>query len=452
MNELLLTFYGDDFTGSTDVMEALTLGGVPTALFLQPPGPEELAKFPDLRALGVAGISRTLSPAQMDEELPPRFTALKALGAPIFHYKVCSTFDSSPEIGSIGHAIDIGCEVFDPMVVPLLVGAPVLNRYVVFGNLFARVADVTYRLDRHPTMSKHPVTPMHESDLRLHLGRQTAKSIGLLDMLHLTEDRASLAARFQKLMEDGHEIVLFDTLDDTHLLTVGRLIWSQRGEKQVYVVGSSGVEYALAAHWQETGMIQKPPPLAPPPEVDQLVVMSGSAAPGTAAQINHALANGFQGIRLNVPRLLNPDTADCEREHVIAQALEVLGTGHSLVLYSACGPEDPNIQESRWHLQELGFEPHTISHHLGQQQGIILRALLEQTGLKRVCVAGGDTCGHAARQLGIYALEVLTPIAPGAPLCRARSSSAQFDGLQISLKGGQNGGPDYFTAIKRGRA
>src|SRR5690606_33219240 len=34
--ELLLTFYGDDFTGSADAMEALALGGVPTALFLEP--------------------------------------------------------------------------------------------------------------------------------------------------------------------------------------------------------------------------------------------------------------------------------------------------------------------------------------------------------------------------------------------------------------------------------
>ena len=32
----LLAFYGDDFTGSTDVMEALTLGGVPTVLLLEP--------------------------------------------------------------------------------------------------------------------------------------------------------------------------------------------------------------------------------------------------------------------------------------------------------------------------------------------------------------------------------------------------------------------------------
>ena len=32
MKDLLMAFYGDDFTGSADAMEALTLNGVPTVL------------------------------------------------------------------------------------------------------------------------------------------------------------------------------------------------------------------------------------------------------------------------------------------------------------------------------------------------------------------------------------------------------------------------------------
>ena len=37
MQSLLLSYYGDDLTGSTDVMEALELGGVPTVLFMRQP-------------------------------------------------------------------------------------------------------------------------------------------------------------------------------------------------------------------------------------------------------------------------------------------------------------------------------------------------------------------------------------------------------------------------------
>ena len=52
--------------------------------------------------------------------------------------------------------------------------------------------------------------------------------------------------------------------------------------------------------------------------------------------------------------------------------------------------------------------------------------ILERTGLRRACVAGGDTCGFAAKQLGIFALQMVIPVAPGAPLCRASSDAARL--------------------------
>ena len=49
----LLSYYGDDLTGSTDVMEALSLGGVPTVLFLSIPNARSsgaLCRLPRNRA------------------------------------------------------------------------------------------------------------------------------------------------------------------------------------------------------------------------------------------------------------------------------------------------------------------------------------------------------------------------------------------------------------------
>lgn len=453
MSNYLLTYYGDDFTGSTDVMEALTLGGVPTVLLLESPRLEFLReRFPHVQAIGIAGISRTMTPSQMDTELLPKYTALKALGAPLFHYKICSTFDSSPTIGNIGHAIEIGKATFDAPVVPLIVGAPALKRYVVFGNLFASVSGETYRLDRHPTMSKHPITPMDESDLRLHLGRQTSRKIGLIDVLHFNTTNGDVRAVYQTLAEQGCEIILFDTLDDEHLRSIGRLIWEYRGTTPTFIVGSSGVEYALTLHWRETGIVREVMPMQSPGAVDQIVVMCGSAAPTTMRQIEWALANGYAGIRLDTLRLVDPAQCERAREDVIQTALEGLGQGRNVVMYTALGPDDPAIAQTRNYINELATSAASISASLGKQQGLILRTILERTGLKRACVAGGDTSGHVAHQLGISALEVLTPIAPGAPLCRASSREGQFDGLQISFKGGQNGGMDYFGAIQRGHA
>src|SRR5262245_11867864 len=90
MSDLLISFYGDDFTGSTDAMESLARCGVRTVLFTEPPTPQMLSQYPGIGAFGVAGLTRSKPPDQMEALLRPVFTALKASGAPIIHYKVCS--------------------------------------------------------------------------------------------------------------------------------------------------------------------------------------------------------------------------------------------------------------------------------------------------------------------------------------------------------------------------
>ena len=450
-DDLRLTWYGDDFTGSTDVLEALTLAGLRAVLFLEPPRADQLqGRWADLQAIGLAGRSRAMTPVQMDVELPPLFEQLKRLGAPLCHYKTCSTFDSSARIGSIGRAIDIGAAVFGSRPVPLVVGAPALRRYVVFGHLFATVGRETFRLDRHPTMSRHPVTPMTESDLRRHLAEQTDKSIALFDILHLAGDPDRVAENFIDLRQTEPEIVLFDTVDQDHLAQVGRLVWEGRGAEPGFVAGSSGLEYALTAYWQQAGLLPQPKRLISPGPVEQMVVMAGSASPVTAEQIAWGRGNGFAAIRLDTVRLVDPATAEAEAARCIEDALLALGRGQSVIVYTAAGPDDPAVAATRRRAAAVGRPPAEAGQYIGQQQGDILRQLLAASGIRRVCIAGGDTSSYAAPRLGIYALEMIVPTAPGSPLCRASAHEAAFAGLEIALKGGQVGQADYFGLVRAG--
>ena len=88
---------------------------------------------------------------------------------------------------------------------------------------------------------------------------------------------------------------------------------------------------------------------------------------------------------------------------------------------------------------------------LGIALGKVLRVTLEFTGVRRVCIAGGDTSSFAARVLGIEALEMIAPLTPGVPLCRARAPNSPADGLEIVFKGGQVGAENYFETVKRGK-
>ncbi|RVU02913.1 four-carbon acid sugar kinase family protein [Mucilaginibacter limnophilus] len=448
-DKMLLSFYGDDFTGSTDVMEALTLSGIPAALFLTPPTHDELKIFrlkntkTDIAAFGVAGVSRSMSVSEMESELPAIFEKLATIPTKYFHYKVCSTFDSSPRQGSIGRAIDIALEYFPSKWVPLLVAAPALNRFCVFGNLFARVDGQTYRLDRHPTMSVHPATPMDESDLRLHLGKQTNRPIKLVDVQTLESSKVAEIFTRQLISENNVPVVLFDALHNEHLSVCGQAIDALNSGERQLIVGSSGVEYALGDLLKSDAVSG----YSIPDNIDtteQVIVIAGSCSPGTKRQIEYAIEEGFEAIKVNTAELADALSTEKEVERVATKALYALQNNRDIILYTALGPHDDDISKTKEILDNKGISANAI----GKQLGSVLKKLLNEYHSSRVVVAGGDTSGYVSRALGIYAFELLAPIAPGAPLCTAHSTINAFDGLQVALKGGQNGDDQYFIKVK----
>jgi 3-oxoisoapionate kinase len=449
MNPLLLAYYGDDFTGSTDVMEALALSGVPTALFLSPPRAEDLADFPHLRAVGVAGLTRTLPPAAMEAVLRPAFEALHQLGPELVHYKVCSTFDSAPHVGSIGCAIEVGRGYFRPRIVPVCVGAPRLGRFVAFGHLFARVGQEIHRLDRHPTMSRHPVTPMNESDLRRHLAAQTDTPVGLIDCLTLDHSPdGAMGAMEARVAAGTPPIVFVDTLNETHLARAGQVLWDLRTANP-FIVGSSGVEWALATRWQQLGIATPPATLPSSGPVDRILAICGSASPVTDGQIAEALQAGYAGLRLNLPDLLHPERSAAACSQAVSAAAAALDRGQSVVLFSARGPDDPAIAETR--AAAARYQLPDPGAAIGQIQGRILAGIRAVTSVRRAVVAGGDTSGHVSTALGIRALEFLMPLTAGSPLCRAHLEGDRTDALELVLKGGQNGSPQLFESVRLGR-
>jgi uncharacterized protein YgbK (DUF1537 family) len=458
--ELLLAYYGDDFTGSTDALEFLTRAGVRTALFLAPPSPATLARYPGLQAVGVAGLTRSLPPAVMEAELRPAFAALRALGAPHVHYKVCSTFDSSPTIGSIGRAIDLGIEVFRGPFVPLLVGAPALGRHCVFGNLFARMGigspGAIHRLDRHPAMSRHPVTPADEADLRRHLAKQTSRRIGLFDILQVDLPPAEAGAALAAIVAGGAEIVLFDVLYARQLALLGGLIdaYASRG-KPLFSVGSSGIEMALGAHWAASRRLRPIKKWAAPGRAEPLLAISGSCSPVTARQIAWAADHGFAEVRLETPALAAGAPSGPVLAAATAQVVGHLGRGTSVVLHANRGEGDPRTAavaaafgRRGWGRTEVGSLAGSL---FGGALGTVARRALDQVRVRRLLLAGGDSSSYAARSLGLEAVEMLAPLAPGAPLCRAHAPGSPADGLEVNFKGGQVGGEDYFGAVARGQ-
>nr|WP_221288534.1 four-carbon acid sugar kinase family protein [Amaricoccus macauensis] len=411
----VLAFYGDDFTGSGAVLEVLSFAGLPTVLFLAPPTPADLARFPEARAIGLAGDARTWSPDRMRTELPAICASLRALGAPILHYKLCSTLDSAPGIGSIGTAAEVA--LAPGALAPLVVAAPEIGRWQAFGTLFARAGDGgIHRLDRHPTMSVHPVTAMDEADVLRHIARQTSLPLALADLNDLKSGRG--LHRLTEAQRTGG-ILAIDVVDAETLAAAGDILWQAQG----FVLGSQGVEYALVAAWRRAGLL----PPAPTPErlapTGRIAVVSGSCSPTTAAQIDAAEAAGFAVIDLCPGE---PDWDAATRA-----ALTALADGRSPLVATSRGQND------------TGADP-----GLGAGLGRLLDRLIRETGITRSVIAGGDTSSAAARALGLTALTAETPIAPGAPLLRGHR--AEGPGIELVMKGGQMGPTDFFVHVRDG--
>lgn len=454
-----LAFYGDDFTGSTDALEVLAFAGLECALFLKPPTAAALQKFSHLDAIGIAGDSRGMSPQEMDVALPPLLQALSAL-APIVHYKVCSTFDSSPAIGNIGRVIEIARQHLAAGMVPVVAGNPALGRYCLFGNLFARSGTdgKVYRIDRHPIMSVHPVTPMDEADLGVHLARQASLAVANFTLAELDKGRDASDIAMATLMREPVDAMLFDASTAAHLTEIGRLIEREAQRRnRLFVVGSSGVQYALTQWWNEAGLPTRSPVRFDSfGGVDRVLAVSGSASRLTAMQIEAAVAAGFVELPVSARHLVDDAHWPRAREDLVARAADHLAHKRSVILHTARGPADPRIGEMIDALvaqgQTRGQARHEGGRILGLRLGQVTKDILARVPLQRVLLSGGDTSSQVTQVLAPDALTIAARLAPGAPLCKLHSSTAALDGMEVALKGGQMGDVHFFDRARRGNA
>ncbi|MNK86764.1 hypothetical protein D3C87_1066820 [compost metagenome] len=453
-DKLLLAYYGDDFTGSTDALEFLTLAGVKTVLFLRKPEQKDLDRFPGIQAIGLAGKSRSMSPLEMEEELFPAFENLKGFEPEHVHYKVCSTFDSAPHIGNIGKAIEIGSEVFNQKTVLVSPSAPHLGRFCVFGNLFARMGTIgdgeIYRIDQHPSMSKHPVTPALEGDLRIHLAKQTEKSINLINLVTIEKGTKEV---LETVANNKTDILFFDGFNLEHLKTIGSVFSQLAAEQTLFSVGSSGIEMALGLAWKEQKIIESKTAFEPAGEVSPILVLSGSCSPVTSKQIEYALENGFLEIALESNAVdIQNQAAIIKR--IVCEIIINFENGKSTILHTSTGSDDPRIAETESYFMKKGVLQNDIQKQCstvyGSVLGQITKEVLKSVKIKRILFAGGDTSSYAASELDILALEMIAPLAPGAPLCRAVSDDKWVNGIEMNFKGGQVGTADYFIKVLKG--
>ena len=93
---LLLGVVADDYTGASDLANALTRNGLATIQTIGVPAELDL---PDVDAIVVALKSRSIDPALAVEKSVDAASWMRGRGAEHILFKICSTFDSSSASG-----------------------------------------------------------------------------------------------------------------------------------------------------------------------------------------------------------------------------------------------------------------------------------------------------------------------------------------------------------------
>ena len=212
----LLTFYGDDFTGSTDVALQYHRFGLRTMLVTDVPDPARAREL-------AAGVRRARhrGPDPLAAHGGDRAGAAPALRR---------ARRTRPAARPVQGLLDRGLLAGDRQLRPgprarpraLRRAARAVARRPARASAATRCSATTsrptaarvHRLDRQPTMANHPVTPMRESDLRLHLAAQTPLAVAGLDVLALAGADGG-AARWAELSASGAGAVVVDALDES---------------------------------------------------------------------------------------------------------------------------------------------------------------------------------------------------------------------------------------------
>lgn len=393
-------FIADDFTGASDTLATLARAGLKARLFRDLPAPADLV---GLEAWGIATKARALDRAATIALGQRLGKGIAAFSPDFLHLKICSTFDSSPGTGNFILMAEILSGALGIADVAVIGGQPSLGRHAIFGTLFARGPDGrVHRIDRHPVMSIHPVTPMHEADMLHHL-----EALGLHGLNLVSRGMSGNA--FPRY---------YDALDQSDVEAAGHDL--QSGTNRCLVIGASSVAEAwLAARGYTAPVLPPDTPINNGP----ILAFAGSRSSLTTAQI--AATESYSRLPINPADMIGKGSRLAEAHDWAAERLARRENCIIFLTADHAGPITPA--------------------DLAEASAEFVARLVEKAHPGALIVAGGDTSSAIVDRLAPAWLDFAGMLCPGVPILGSDGPAGE---LPLALKGGQMGGLDFFDRAR----
>ena len=388
---MLLGVIADDFTGASDIANAISRGmtgddGLAATIYLGVP------EGADTRAVdaGVVALkSRSIPAGRAVGESLRALEWLLSQGASQIFFKYCSTFDSTPQgnIGPVGEALADALGVKGVVACPAF---PENGRTVYQGHLF-----VQDRLLNESGMENHPLNPMTDPDIRRWLRAQTRSPVGHVPLVTIRKGPAAVSRALDECAESGNVLVIADAIEDGDLAILGDAV-----KQAPLVTGGSAIAAALPRNFPDSA--RSPGAMDAAGAVNGPgVVLAGSCSNATRMQVeNHA--GEHPSIAIDVAAVMEGRFAAAE----LFASLERY-RGRSPVAYSSDAPDSVSRLQNRYGVESIAAK---LDDLFGSTA-----LMLRQAGFERIVVAGGETSGAVIDALAPARLAVGREIDPGVP-------------------------------------
>ena len=414
---IVLGCIADDVTGATDLAINLVQGGMRVVQLLGLPTASELADV-DADAVVIALKSRSIPAGDAVSVSLQALGVLREVGVERFFFKYCSTFDSTAE-GNIGpvavalmQAIGTRQTIFCPAF-------PRNGRTVYQGHLF-----VHDRLLSESGMESHPLNPMTDSNLVRFLAVQAKQEVGLLSSADI--GGANAPQKLASLLGDGLQLVVTDACHDDHLRVL-----ADAAAAMPLVTGGSGIARFLPEAYRASAVLASDPAVPELPCVDgRSLIVSGSCSSATNSQVEW-MRSRCPAWEIDVDRILS------DSESALAAAVEwVKATDPSspVLVYSTAAPDKVATLQEKHGVNAVA---EAIEDHLAS----ITASLVEDAGIRKIVLAGGETSGAVVNRLGVKTLRIGPEICPGVPWTESIGDRR----LALALKSGNFGEEDFFA-------
>jgi uncharacterized protein YgbK (DUF1537 family) len=257
------------------------------------------------------------------------------------------------------------------------------------------------------------------------LSKQSTWDVGCLVYSQLENGPESINEALRTLHADGKRLVIVDALSNQHLNALAMAC-----ADLPLITGGSGLALGLPKAYRKRGLLSSYP-LQPsmPVVAGRTAIISGSCSPTTRKQVAF-IQSRYPTCWLDVRRCVTDPLGVVD--DILRWSFKMDSTKPLVIASTADVAEVAALQA------ELGTQE--VASSVESALATIALRLVDECGVRRLIIAGGETSGAVVSKLQVRRLRIGPRIVPGVPW----TESLDQPTLALALKSGNFGGPDFF--------